>query len=276
LEATGACQSIDTRTDKSGRKQPARKPAHITAAVERAVASSEANRRRQTPAGNDVDPAQTADRRKAAAQTDLEDFTPKGAMNAAAQRAADDREAAVRAEYAGRLFMEPDELENAIAKELEPLREALADREAELAKFRDREKARRRKAKEHLEAHAEEHLASSKQSLQSTAITLVLHELYDAVAQLTPAKVIETELSLAEVIGQTKTARLGPALAHAKQVRTWLDQFIETGKIASDPAEPQPAAPAAAEAAPGADLSSADDGIPPLLRRSRTTGAANG
>lgn len=146
---------------------------------------------------------------------------------AEAQRAADDREAAVRAEYAGRLFMEPAELESAIAKELEPLREILADRETELAKFREREKARRKKAKEHLEAHAEEHLASSKQSLQSTTITIALHELYDAVTQLPPAKVIETETHLAEIIGQKPATRLGQSIAHAKQVRAWLEQFLK-------------------------------------------------
>jgi N6-adenosine-specific RNA methylase IME4 len=45
-------------------------PPHVTAAVERAIASSEENRRRQEAAGNGVDPEQSAERRKTEAQAD--------------------------------------------------------------------------------------------------------------------------------------------------------------------------------------------------------------
>jgi hypothetical protein len=68
LEGTGEVSKLDTRTDKKGVKQPAAKPAHVTAAVDRAVARSEENQRRQA-AGNDCDPQETAARRKAETQT---------------------------------------------------------------------------------------------------------------------------------------------------------------------------------------------------------------
>jgi hypothetical protein len=74
-EDVGRIPHVETRTDTKGREQPAAKPAHVTAAVERVIASSEANRRRQTPAGNDSDPQETAARRKAEA------LTPSSAMN---------------------------------------------------------------------------------------------------------------------------------------------------------------------------------------------------
>jgi hypothetical protein len=90
LEDKGTCQSVDTRTDTKGRKQPARKSATkdaaVKAAVERAVARSEENRRRQTSAGNDSDPQESAEQRKAEAAPN----TPDEASPDALQEAIDD------------------------------------------------------------------------------------------------------------------------------------------------------------------------------------------
>lgn len=62
LETTGDVETVTTSIDTKGRRQPRRKPAaHITAAVERAVARSEENERRQAS----LDPQELADRRKA-------------------------------------------------------------------------------------------------------------------------------------------------------------------------------------------------------------------
>jgi hypothetical protein len=127
LEAKGDVSTVDTSIDTKGRRQPAHKPAHVTAAVERGKtkgpvasrrAASEdqeieegfkqfagdlgaalgckvgvvgtkgrqqpAKHKPKPPAGNDVSPQESADRCKAEAQTDLEDFTPKSAMNRSA------------------------------------------------------------------------------------------------------------------------------------------------------------------------------------------------
>jgi DNA-binding Lrp family transcriptional regulator len=56
LEKTGDVETVTTSIDTRGRRQPKHKP-------------------------KPVDPQVSADRRKTEAQTDLEDFTPKGAMN---------------------------------------------------------------------------------------------------------------------------------------------------------------------------------------------------
>lgn len=136
---------------------------------------------------------------------------------------------AVREQYAGKLVLEPDELHGAIEKAVKPLQDKLdqanrALQSAEQALERNREK----KTADNVVTLPEKPAVKNSVSLASTGVALALKSLTEKITVITPAEMVDAEVTIAAQVHQKPINRLGPAYEHAKIAKQWLDQFIET------------------------------------------------
>jgi hypothetical protein len=153
------------------------------------------------------------------------------------------REAAVRAEYAGKLFVEPAELEAEVAAEIAKARQPLQRRAEDLQKKLDdmKERERKRRAEEAEQAEKKrgidadlEHPKKPQKdptdetlSLLATVFGRGLIDLTETMMKITPAELIEVSNQKADATDQTLPQFLSDSPQRARTAISWLNSFIE-------------------------------------------------
>ncbi|MET3969133.1 DUF3102 domain-containing protein [Bradyrhizobium sp. S3.9.1] len=134
------------------------------------------------------------------------------------------REQAVRAEYEGKLVLDPAKLQaeiaTAIDKAVKPLEKDLEKAERKLATANEQLQAKR--AAEPPPGPK----IDSGMSLASTSAMLAIHHLVEKLDALTPKQMVHIEVLSAKHTQQTPADRLGKSRDEAMRVVRWLNEFI--------------------------------------------------
>lgn len=136
------------------------------------------------------------------------------------------REDSIRAAYADKLVLSPQEVErqvsNAIAMAQRPLQMKLdaTEKKLETAKMRLEEK----KAKEPEKPIAPK--IDSATSLASTSIGLAIENLATKIGAISPQDMVQIEILSAKATQQTPADRLGKSINEATLIVRWLNDFI--------------------------------------------------
>jgi Protein of unknown function (DUF3102) len=138
---------------------------------------------------------------------------------------ADRREAAVRAEYAGKLFIEPEQLQAEVDKVVQPLRKQIAEYQTKLEKIAKAEQDRIDRDREERSKQASKGAEKgvgidSQMSLDETRVRRALRDLAVAVLKITPAQMMKIAKQSAKATEQT--------------IDQWLDQAPSNARASSD------------------------------------------
>jgi hypothetical protein len=149
---------------------------------------------------------------------------------------AERREAAVRAEYAGKMFIEPAELEAEIAKAMQPLQRQAADLQKKLDDMKERERKRVENERKRRAEDADPLERRKKQqkapiddalSLSATAVKRGLIDLTETMTKIAPADFIKVSTQSADATEQTLAQWLSDSPHRARTAISWLTNFVE-------------------------------------------------
>lgn len=134
------------------------------------------------------------------------------------------REQAVRAEYEGKLVLDPAKLQAEIAaaidKAVKPLEKELKSAERKLAAANDELEAKR------VADPPPGPKIDSGMSLASTSAMLAIRHLVEKLDAITPKQMVHIEVLSAQHTQQTPADRLGKSRDEAMRVVRWLNEFI--------------------------------------------------
>jgi hypothetical protein len=138
---------------------------------------------------------------------------------------ADRREAAVRAEYAGKMFIEPAELEAEVAKAMKPLQRQAEELQGKLNDMKERE--RKRRTEEAQQAEKKRDPIDNALSLSATAVKRGLIEITEMMTKITPADFVKVSSQSAKATEQTLAQWLSDGPQRARTAISWLAGFLE-------------------------------------------------
>lgn len=150
-----------------------------------------------------------------------------------ARKEADEREASVRSEYAGKMFVDQDELGKIIDKQLKPFQRRIADYQARIESMQQADLRRREREKKAREKKGEIKKGpriDQDMAFRCTAIHSALKDLALTMAKMTPAEMVTTEKIAIQVTGQTLEGRIGDSANYAKHTIDWLQLFLKLTK----------------------------------------------
>jgi hypothetical protein len=143
-----------------------------------------------------------------------------------ARRAIDAREAEVRAEYADKLILDPETVQQMLAERTAPLSSKIERYEKRLRELTEREE--RRKAQK---PAPDKPPIDGAALTASTGIAIALESLAPRLIT-TPAEIVAVEQRCLSATGQTLQQRVGAMLRNAETVRSWLDGFCQAASTA--------------------------------------------
>jgi len=139
---------------------------------------------------------------------------------------ADEREAAIRAEYEGRVYLTPEQLQAQVDKAMVPLHKQIQKYEDKLAKNKEREEKRAEAAKRNAgKADRKKPPIDRELSLAETGVRSSLRDIFRQIECLTPKQMIDVAADRARITEQSLADVLGDAPHQATVVSEWLARF---------------------------------------------------
>ena len=144
---------------------------------------------------------------------------------------ADEREAAIRAEYEGRVYLTPEQLQAQVDKAMIPLHKQIQKYEDKLAKNKEREEKRAEAAKKNAgKADRRKPPIDRELSLAETGVRSSLRDIFRQIECLTPKQMIDVAADRARITEQSIADVLGDAPHQATVVSEWLAQYAASAK----------------------------------------------
>jgi hypothetical protein len=143
----------------------------------------------------------------------------------------DEREAAIRAEYEGRVHLTPEQLQAQVDKAMIPLHKQIQKYEAKLAKIKEREEKRAEAAKKNAgKADRKKPPIDHELSLAEAGIRSSLRDIFRQIECLTPKQMIDVAADRARITEQSVADVLGDAPHQATVVSEWLAHYAASAK----------------------------------------------
>ena len=145
---------------------------------------------------------------------------------------ADEREAAIRAEYKGRVYLTPEQLQAQVDKAMIPLHRQIQKYEDKLAKIKEREEKRAEPAKKNAgKADRKKKPPIDRElSLAEAGVRSSLRDIFRQIECLTPKQMIDVATDRARITEQSVADALGDAPHQATVVSKWLAQYAASAK----------------------------------------------
>ena len=123
---------------------------------------------------------------------------------------ADEREAAIRAEYKGRVYLTPEQLQAQVDKAMIPLHKQIQKYEDKLAKIKEREEKRAEAAKKNAgKADRKKPRIDRELSLAEAGVRSSLRDIFRQIECLTPKQMIDVAADRARITEQSVADALG-------------------------------------------------------------------